>query len=314
MQLSLVRPNRASYGQPRTASGWHVTGWRRYVLTAAAALVAFVVECARKLRVPSRAGRTLDVESNDSLDDSRTIPGSPDGIQRSTSSGRKCCHGPAAPRHWHRGQLCYCWILVLVVLLRACIPVGAETGDRIIFRFGEASIAVERQIVLSQPSPFEYSAEAWARATHYNMRQDQSLYLELTAPPSVAATSACGRAPIAVLRLLPLPPRGSRSDEYKGVGWQTSPTSNRGISRLIPPPSLESGGSDLYEFESDDLRDAWGNKQLFIVRGAMILLLIHITREIQIFLESPAEACFFRAGEEIARHVRRFAMERITTN
>src|SRR3954452_23883123 len=69
-------------------------------------------------------------------------------------------------------------LLVLVSLI-LCIPASGQIGDAIRFRFGEASITVERRVVLSQPSPYEYSADAWGRAMQFDMRQDQSLYLEL---------------------------------------------------------------------------------------------------------------------------------------
>lgn len=203
--------------------------------------------------------------------------------------------------------------LALVTLFHICLPAAGQALDQVTFRFGEASIVVERPIILSQPSPFQYSVEDWEHATQYDMRPEQFLYLELPAASSIPASSACGRAPVVALRLSALPPRGSPV-EFKRGGWQASPTSNRGISRLIPPPNSASIEADLYEFESDELRDAWGNKQAFFIRGVVALAMIQITREIQILLDRRADSCFFANGEGLVRYVRDFVAERIKLN
>jgi hypothetical protein len=85
-----------------------------------------------------------------------------------------------------------------------------------------------------------------------------------------------------------------------------------GISRLEPP----SGSSilELYQFDSEELRDFWGEQITFSQEAPLIHLDIQVTRDLRIVLGTSARQCFFERGEVFARQLRSFVLSKIRSD
>jgi hypothetical protein len=85
-----------------------------------------------------------------------------------------------------------------------------------------------------------------------------------------------------------------------------------GISRLEPP----SGSSilELYQFDSEELRDFWGEQITFYQGAPLIRMDIQFTRDLQVSLATSARQCFFERGEVFARQLRSFVTSQIRSD
>jgi hypothetical protein len=85
-----------------------------------------------------------------------------------------------------------------------------------------------------------------------------------------------------------------------------------GISRLEPP----SGSSilELYQFDSEELRDFWGEQITFYQGAPLINMGIQFTADMRIELATLARQCFFERGEVFARQLRSFVISQIRSD
>lgn len=103
-----------------------------------------------------------------------------------------------------------------------------------------------------------------------------------------------------------LPPRSQQS---LFAGLEPRKTSFQGISKLGSangPPLVE-----LYQFDSDQLRDFWGDPVDFYRSGSLNRLKLQVTRDLRIELGTSAEKCFFERGEIFVTQLREFIFSTI---
>jgi hypothetical protein len=87
-------------------------------------------------------------------------------------------------------------------------------------------------------------------------------------------------------------------------GLQPRKTKFEGISKLEPTsgrPTL-----DLYQFDSDQLRDFWGDQIGFYRSGTLVRLKLQITPDLRIELGTAAKECFFERGKIFVSQLRAF--------
>ena len=96
----------------------------------------------------------------------------------------------------------------------------------------------------------------------------------------------------------------SRADNPLYAGLRPHKTNFEGISKLEAAngrPLL-----DLYQFDSDHLRDFWGDQIDFYKSGTLIRLNVQITRDLRVELGTSANECFFERGEIFVTQLRAF--------
>lgn len=185
------------------------------------------------------------------------------------------------------------------------------SDEKVIFRFGSSSVTLERSLVPHQPYPSRHSARDWARVSEYKMAPGQSVFFRLPAIDAIPASSRCRQLGLLALNYITLPARGAPNDKRPLSGMHAVRSGHPNISKLVSSAGRETG---YYEFDADDLRDFWGDKQSFFNGPATVLLLIQISRHIQISASPPADGCFFRDGAELTRQIRSFVLQRLANN
>ena len=95
-----------------------------------------------------------------------------------------------------------------------------------------------------------------------------------------------------------------RADNPLYSGLQSRKIRFNDISKLEPAsgrPLL-----DLYQFDSNQLQDFWGDQIDFYKSGPLIRVKIQITHDLRIDLGTSATECFFERGEVFITQLRAF--------
>ncbi len=169
--------------------------------------------------------------------------------------------------------------------------------------FGATTIAVDSYLVLSVGGK---SLPGTRR--EFDISNDT---VQVALPPQVLASFSppCEAVP-SILMI-----RGAlarRADNSLYGGLQPRKTDFQGISQLEPA----SGHAllELYQFDSDQLRDFWGDQIDFYKSGPLIRLKLQVTRDLRIELGTSAKQCFFERGETFVTQLRAFIFSAIISH
>jgi hypothetical protein len=214
-------------------------------------------------------------------------------------------------RRWRSTLLIVTATTVVAVLANQ--PKVFAADEKIIFRFGNSSVALERSLIPHQPHPLRYSAKEWARLSEYKVSPDQSVFFRLPEAETIPEASRCRKLKYVALVYSRLPAR-SAPDSRRPLGhMQSVRTIYPNVSRLVLPAGQGNKNEEYYEFDAEDLRDHWGDKQIFLIGDATVILRIQVALNIQIRAAPPTN-CFFRDGESLTRHIRTFVLQRMASN
>jgi hypothetical protein len=146
----------------------------------------------------------------------------------------------------------------------------------------------------------------------YRLKEGESVYFRIPLDDILSADSTCRNLGVIGLRYGSLPARGSKGDRNRLDLLSAVPTQFPDISRLISS-NAKRAVLDWYQFEADDLRDYWGDKQSFANGDPTIILAIQIARNVAIRAAPNADGCFYRDGVALTRHIRDFVLSRLQT-
>jgi hypothetical protein len=192
-----------------------------------------------------------------------------------------------------------------------------SANDRIIFHFGETTVALEREYVRELFALLKRRPQVAGMPTEYDVPRGQSLLFRVPLEGVIAAHSACRRLGSTVLTYTQILRRTENGFWQEIFRWNTEPTLNPEISRFVPPPQKVDPAWERYRFDSDDLRDYWNEKQVFsnhklsFSASSIPHVDIQLTSDVEIAFAAADIDCFLHEGVAITRHVRAFVIERM---
>jgi hypothetical protein len=95
-------------------------------------------------------------------------------------------------------------------------------------------------------------------------------------------------------------------------GLRPRKTDFQGISQLVPANGLPL--LELYQFESDQLRDFWGDQISFYKSGPLLRLKLQISRDLRIDLGTSATDCLFEKASVFVTQLRAFVLGTIKSH
>lgn len=204
------------------------------------------------------------------------------------------------------------WLL-LPKLLFACAAFGLPTAfsfaedvppRAIEFHFGQTTVTLDRELVLGSV------AKSLLR-TRQELDIASNDAVQIALRPQILASFSppCEAIRTAFLVHETLP---RRADRRLFSGLHPKEMRFEGISKLEPAsgaPLIE-----LYQFDSDQLRDFWGDPISFYKAGPLFRLDLQITRDLRVELGTSATDCFFERGSVFAMQLRAFILSRIKSH
>ena len=182
-------------------------------------------------------------------------------------------------------------------------PAAAQDTEMVELRFGRTVVTLDRAIVLSVGN---ISITPQLRQTQFALSSDESATIKLPAqlldsfsPPCEPIVNAVlQRQTIASIRHQPLFVGLRRTDKLKG-----------NISHLQLP--TKETFSDLYEYDSTDLKDFWGEQIAISKTARLVRVDVQVTRELRLVFSTSARECFFDRSEVFVRNLRSFILSKI---
>jgi hypothetical protein len=204
------------------------------------------------------------------------------------------------------------WLL-LPKLLLACAVFGLPTAialaedmppRAIEVHFGQTTLTLDRELVLG-------SVARSLLRTRQELDIESNDAVQVALPPKILASFSppCEAIRSAFLVHETLP---RRADRRLFSGLHPKETSFEGISKLEPAsgaPLIE-----LYQFDSDQLRDFWGDPISFYKAGPLFRLDLQVTSDLRVQLGTSASDCFFKRGSVFAAQLRAFILSRIKSH
>lgn len=209
-------------------------------------------------------------------------------------------------------------VLVALALNLQAIPlVNAQSAietkpDMISIKFGDDAILLERKYFNGGLSNTLNSDVRSGAVRHIEIPRGDDVFTKMQFEPPVSYSLCVKGIGNVLVRNLMIPARGSPADrERLNLGsYQPSPTSFPGVAKLVPPTGR--AALNFYEFERDDLRDVWGDRQTFVMSGRFARLEIQISKDVRVtaVMQNMSD-CFFKDGAEITAHIRTFVLDRL---
>jgi hypothetical protein len=176
-------------------------------------------------------------------------------------------------------------------------------SDAIELHFGATTVVLDRNSVLGVGGLGKFNL---GNAQKFDISPDGPVTVAL--PPQVLISFSPPCEPITeILMLHGTVPPITRQPLFSG--YRPTSTKIGGVSRLEP----SSGHSilELYRFDSDDLRDFWGEQITFYRSAPLIQIGIQFTRDMRVRLAISARQCFFERGETFMRQLRSFVLSTV---
>jgi hypothetical protein len=172
--------------------------------------------------------------------------------------------------------------------------------------FGETTVTLEDRLLLGVGGVGKSDLSGKRR---FDIPVGATVQVALPAEVLVAFSPPCQAISSILMIRGALPGRADNSLYY---GLQPHRTKFAGISELEATtrrPLLE-----LYQFDSDRLRDFWGDQIDFYKSGTLVRLKVQITRDLRIELGTAARECFFERGEIFVDQLRAFVVSTISSH
>jgi hypothetical protein len=196
----------------------------------------------------------------------------------------------------------FIWLAVTIVVLAFTHSTYAEpilaqklTEGSAALNFGATTVRLSRSEVLSLGDVAnEFSSEG-----NYVVKPNDSVFIRLPADISLSLGKACDPISEMSLNYFSLPAR-KMLPLFNNL--YATKTEFDQISKLDPATSLE-----LFEFESPELRDVWGDQITFYRSPPLINVQFQITPDVRLRVTTSAKQCFFQNGAKFVQQLRAFA-------
>jgi hypothetical protein len=196
-------------------------------------------------------------------------------------------------------------VFASAIVLQSVCPSSAQDlpSDTIDLHFGATTVVLERNALLSVAGRGKSDL---GNTQKFDISPDGPASVALPSQVLTGFSPPCEPITRILMQHRAVPPI-LRQDSFRNL--RPTPIQIGGISRLEPP----SGSSilELYQFDSEELRDFWGEKITFYQGAPLIHVDIQVTRDMRVALATSARQCFFERGEIFARQLRSFVISKI---
>jgi hypothetical protein len=199
-----------------------------------------------------------------------------------------------------------CFLVAVAVVAfqgAGCLFAQDLPADAVELRFGATTVVLDRNALLSVAGRGKSDLGTTQK---FDISPDGPASVALPSQVLTGFSPPCEPITRILMQHRAVPPI-LRQDLFRNL--RPTPIQIGGISRLEPP----SGSSilELYQFDSDELRDFWGEKITFYQGPPLIHMDIQVTRDMRLALATSARQCFFERGEIFARQLRSFVISKI---